>query len=117
MAWTTKDSLNPPKKADYIVNRTGIRLSSGACVLYRIVLQALNVDSVDGYSLLNIENSLADGGGTTWITVPFQRAGETVELRFRSGLDFDVGMGLDLTSGTAGDGKVLVTELYATKKC
>ena len=116
MAWTAKNSLNPPKAADRLVNETGILLRTGACVLYRVVLTCVIVDSTDGYSLLNIEDSLTDGAGTIIITVPFQAAGDTVELRFRNGLAFATGLGLDLTAGTAGDGVVMITKFFAQTK-
>ena len=116
MAWTAKDSLNPPKAADRLVNETGIRLSNGACVLYRVVLRCLVVDSVDGYTLLNIEDHTADATGVTVVTVPFQAAGDVVELRFRSGLPFATGLGMDITSGTGTDGVVMIDKFYAQKK-
>jgi len=116
MAWTSVDSLNPPKAANRVVDETGIRLSDGPCVLYRAVFTCLKVDSTDGYSLLNIEDATSDGGGTILITLPFQAAGETVEVRFRNGLNFTNGLGIDLTAGSAGDGEVMITKFFAQTK-
>lgn len=116
MAWTAVDSLNPPKATNRLINETGKRFSNGACVVYRAVFTCIAVDGTDGYSLLNMEDHTADGSGTILVTVPFQAAGETVEVRFRSGLNFATGLGIDLTAGSAGDGQVMITKLFAQKK-
>jgi len=113
VAWTTVDSLNPPKATNRLINETGKRYAGGACVLYRIVLTCLVVDSTDGYTLVSFEDSLTDAGGTVMVTVPFQAARDTVELRFRSGLNFATGLGIDVVSGTGTDGVVMITEMYA----
>ena len=119
MAWTAVDSLNPPKAANRLITDTGagvaggIRLYNGACVLYRIVLTCLVIDTADALTLVTIEDAAADTAGTIVVVVPFVAAGDTVELRFRNGFNFAAGLGLDLGGGTTGNGQVMITKMFA----
>ena len=115
MAWTTKDSLQPPKAADRLVNTTGIRLRNGVCVVYRVVVRCLVVDSTDKTAIFNLSDSAADAG-TNQYTFTFNSVGETIELRWRKGWYCANGLGADIAAGASGDAVCMIDLLIASPK-
>jgi len=111
MAWTNKDSLQPPKAADRLVNTTGIRLRNGACVVYRIVVRCLDV-GVGGTAVFNLSDAANDGSVNQY-TLTFNKKGEVFELRWRNGWKCGTGLGADISTG---GGVCMIDLLIASPK-